>query len=342
MLINLIAQAIDESNSLKLLLMKPRPLRIIVCSPSEVTLSLLHTMLSGFLVTSASSIDEAEACLRTTDSIQSPWDFLILDEQSESNAVELARFIHSLHFSALPQTKIVQLYTPTTDSLSSHPLSSPATPGVIKMTKPPRKARLLQTLAGLKDLPGAMITSRPTDVTKAMEDLASARRTLYGNVLIAEGATANFRLSREVYASINCTRQSCGTETAGPPVATISTERYGHQQRDRGTCWYRSIFYATTLDLMIIAPEWESHGPGYFGVALFDHRTSAEFNLLIHHRPDRLSDMPICDGIEAARRIRLLESERKLPIPLPSQSQNTHLRWFLTLSSVVPSCRSER
>jgi len=45
--------------------------------------------------------------------------------------------------------------------------------------------------------------------------------------------------------------------------------------------------------------EWEQHEPGYFGIALFDHH------------------MPICDGIEAAKRIRLAESRRKTPIRLP-------------------------
>jgi len=44
---------------------------------------------------------------------------------------------------------------------------------------------------------------------------------------------------------------------------------------------------------------WSAHEPGYFSVALFDHH------------------MPICDGVEAAKRLRLLETKRKSPIQLP-------------------------
>jgi CheY-like chemotaxis protein len=48
--------------------------------------------------------------------------------------------------------------------------------------------------------------------------------------------------------------------------------------------------------------EWESHEPGYFSLAVFDHH------------------MPICDGVEAAKRLRVLESRRRLPptLCLPS------------------------
>jgi len=44
---------------------------------------------------------------------------------------------------------------------------------------------------------------------------------------------------------------------------------------------------------------WEKHGPGYFQAAMFDHH------------------MPICDGVEAVRRIRALEVERGYHILLP-------------------------
>ncbi|KAF9056453.1 histidine kinase [Panaeolus papilionaceus] len=44
---------------------------------------------------------------------------------------------------------------------------------------------------------------------------------------------------------------------------------------------------------------WEAHEPGYFSVALFDHH------------------MPICDGVEAAKRLRVLENKRKAPAILP-------------------------
>jgi hypothetical protein len=166
--------------------MKPQPLRILVCSSSDVTLALLNTIFSGFHVTSVSSIQEAEAHLQSFGDSHNSLDFLILDDQSETRADNLARYLHSLELIALQDTKIIHLYTPTT-SLSGHAIFSSKTPGVVKMTKPPRTARLLQTLAGLKDLPHVTSLTQASDVVRAMEDLAAAQRTLFGNVLVAEG-----------------------------------------------------------------------------------------------------------------------------------------------------------
>ncbi|KAI0047651.1 histidine kinase [Auriscalpium vulgare] len=45
--------------------------------------------------------------------------------------------------------------------------------------------------------------------------------------------------------------------------------------------------------------EWAAHHPGYFSLAMFDHH------------------MPICDGVEAAKRLRLLESRQKIEELLP-------------------------
>jgi hypothetical protein len=66
-------------------------------------------------------------------------------------------------------------------------LANSTIPGVAKMTKPPRLARLLQMLADLNNLPHPLVSHQPSEITKAIEDLAKAQRTLYGNVLIAEG-----------------------------------------------------------------------------------------------------------------------------------------------------------
>jgi hypothetical protein len=142
-------------------------------------------MFSGFHVTLVSSIHDAETHLQSLDNSQ-PLDFLILDDQSETRADNLARYLHSLELISLHDTKLIHLYTPTT-SLSGHAIFNSNTPGVVKMTKPPRTARFLQTLAGLKDLPNAISSSQASDVVKAMEDLAAVQRTLFGNVLVAEG-----------------------------------------------------------------------------------------------------------------------------------------------------------
>lgn len=168
--------------------MKPRPLQILVISGSKVTLAMLNTMLYGFFVTLVSSQEDTEAFLRNFGDLHAPLDFIILDTQTESHAEDLSKYLSSLHVKAFSDTKIVHLYTPTT-SLSGNSVFGSNTPGVIKMTKPPRKARLLQTLAGLKELPNTMTSNPASQVAKAMEDLAAAQRTLFGNVLIAEGVS---------------------------------------------------------------------------------------------------------------------------------------------------------
>jgi len=168
--------------------MKPKPLEFMVCSPSEVTLALLGTMLNGFPATFTSSIEETEVYLKSVRPHHS-LDFIILDDQSELHADNLARLLRSLECSALQNTKIIHLYTPQINSLSGLAQFSSSTPGVVKITKPPRKARLLQTLAELKNVSNSISGSHTTGANKFVEDPTPAQRTLYGNVLVAEGGS---------------------------------------------------------------------------------------------------------------------------------------------------------
>ena len=147
-------------------------------------------MFSGFVVTLVASIQDTQVQLQAYRSSPAPLDFIILDDQSESHVDDLVRFLHSLQTPALRETKLIHLYTPTTSRTGQTVFGRSAIPGVVKMTKPPRKGRMLQTLAGLKDLPNTISSGQPTDVARAMEDLAAAQRTLYGNVLVAEGQHA--------------------------------------------------------------------------------------------------------------------------------------------------------
>lgn len=139
-------------------------------------------MFSGLLVTSVSSIDEAERVLQDPTSIPT-LDFVILDSQSEHRADELARFLHGLVGHPFKDTKLIHLYTPTTDSLTGHTTLSSDTPGVIRMTKPPRRARLLHMLTIIK-YPEMHLVAAPVAPSK---DETLLHRSLYGNVLIAEG-----------------------------------------------------------------------------------------------------------------------------------------------------------
>lgn len=166
--------------------MKPQPLRVLVISQSPATASLLVTMLSGFFVTSVPSIADAEQYLRDSVAVSSSLDFVILDSQSENRADELSRFISSLPFGQLKDTKLVHLYTPTTDSLTGHSTFRTDTPGVVRMTKPPRRARLLQTLVIIKH-PNQHVVPSGESSRETADESTSAHRTLYGHVLVAEG-----------------------------------------------------------------------------------------------------------------------------------------------------------
>ncbi|KAK0481591.1 hypothetical protein IW261DRAFT_1550690 [Armillaria novae-zelandiae] len=208
--------------------------QILVISGSRVTLALLDTFFTGFTVTPISSLQDAEMFLRNFSNLHAPLDFIILDDQSDEHANDLAQFLRSLHVSALQDTKIIHLYTPTTN-LSRQSIFGTSTPGVVKMTKPPRQARLLQTLAGLKNLPNAIPSVSSTEVSKAVQNVAAAQRTLYGNVLIAEdNPIAQQLLVKQLQRyQLNVTATSNGNEAIS---------------------------------------EWESRDPGHFTVALFDHR----------------------------------------------------------------------
>lgn len=144
-------------------------------------------MLSGLNVTSVSTIDDAERVLQDSASIIA-LDFVIFDNQSEHRADELARFLHSLSGDPFKDTKLVHLYTPTTDSLTGHATFSSDSPGVIRMTKPPRRTRLLQVLAIAKH-PEMHPVAAPV---APVQDDVLVHRTLFGNVLVAEGVLFHY------------------------------------------------------------------------------------------------------------------------------------------------------
>ncbi|KAH9945631.1 histidine kinase [Amylocystis lapponica] len=254
-------QALAQIEHFKSQLMIPQPLRLLVCSASSATLSLLSTMLSGFYVTSVSSTQEAEAQIRNAALMNAPLDFVILDDQSELRADDLAQILQSIPHSSTKDAKIIHLFTPTTDTLTGTPmLRTDAGTGVVRMTKPPRETRLLQTLASLKNVPNQ--TPAQPSLSDIREEECLKQRTLYGNVLIAEDN----------------------------PVA----QKLLVKQLER----YDLNVVATSNGEEAIA-EWEAHEPGYFSAAMFDHH------------------MPICDGVEACKRVRILENKRKVPVSLP-------------------------
>ncbi|KAI0325627.1 histidine kinase [Cubamyces sp. BRFM 1775] len=257
--------SLAEVEKLKETLMKPQPLRFLISSGSSATIAMLSTMLSGFTITAVPNIDEAERYLRNSEFASQPLDFVLLDDQSETRADDLARILRSLPYPTLQDTKIIHLFTPTTDNLAGAPMlrnDTETPPGIVRMTKPPRQLKLLQMLATLKNVLDQVPIRPVINASEMREEEALAQRTLFGNVLVAEDN----------------------------PVA----QKLLVKQLER----YDLNVVATSNGEEAIA-EWERHEPGYFSVALFDHH------------------MPICDGVEACKRLRIIEGKRKVPILLP-------------------------
>ena len=84
----------------------------------------------------------------------------------------------------------------------------------------------------------------------------------------------------------------------------------------------------------------EKYGPGHFQAAMFDHRTfdGPPTCLFFVQGSFDLSDMPVCDGVQAARRIRVLEAERGYDPILPSK----HVTDVHPHVLYSPSYRTER
>jgi hypothetical protein len=168
-------------------LMEPRPPKILISSPSDAATALLCSMLDGFEVSAVSTMEELEASLRLAETSNMNLDCIILDHQAEAAADGIARLLESLHSPVLSDTKLIHLYTPVTDSISSNPVFGNNSSGIIRLTKPPRKARLLQALAKLRKLPLETYADLRSTTALSADEPPESQRTLFGNVLIAEG-----------------------------------------------------------------------------------------------------------------------------------------------------------
>ncbi|KAI0005369.1 hypothetical protein BJV74DRAFT_875326 [Russula compacta] len=216
-------------------LMEPRPLRALISSPSDATTSLLCSMLDGFHVSTVLTVEELEQSLRSAQPSDAPLDCIILDHQAEAAADGILRLLESLCSPVLKDTKLIHFHTPVTDTTSSNPVLGNSTSGIIRITKPPRKARLLQALAKLRKLPPETYADLRSAVISTAEEPPESQRTLFGNILIAEDN----------------------------PVA----QKLLVKQLQR----YDLNVIATSNGEEAIA-EFERHDPGYFSLAMFDHR----------------------------------------------------------------------
>ena len=169
---------------------------------------LLRTMLSSLPATFCSSFAAIGEFLSQSPSPPS-LDFIIIDHQSEIQVDEIAQKLQLLPEQS--ECKIIHLYTPTSSSLSVVPLYATASPRVVRSHKPPRTLRLLQLLAQVKGIATDATPAKPTDVSQALKDIAAAKRTLYGNVLIAEGM------------SFLCTNLTVMTNTSSQTTRLLSS-----------------------------------------------------------------------------------------------------------------------
>lgn len=250
-------KASSEIEHLRSILTRPRPSKVVICSISSATRALLRSTLKGFDVTLLSDLD-AVRCHLERYRWEDQLDFLILDDQFQTQVADVMQILQCPTTPALYYTKVVHLYTPTTQSLSESAAIG-GNPNVAKIIKPARKMRILQVLAELK---GVAFSTPPSPVVTISPVVETPQRTLFGNVLIAEdNAVAQNLLVKQL-------------------------ERY-------------QLKVVATNDGQEALNAWESREPGYFALALFDHH------------------MPVCDGVEATRRLRKLESVRCPTISLP-------------------------
>jgi len=142
-------------------------------------------MLHKFRVKSTSTWQDAHHYLQNYSKFDTPLDFVILDDQSGTNADDLAQQLQASGVAKYKDTKVIHLYTPTSTS-GQVVFANSSIAGVIKMTKPPRLSRLLQKLAELKNLTLTIGAPHSSEVSHVADE-QSTPRTLFGNVLIAEG-----------------------------------------------------------------------------------------------------------------------------------------------------------
>lgn len=169
-------------------LTRPRPVQILLCSPSDTTLRLLETMFVGLRVASTYTQAEAQKWLEQFAKNTEKVDFVILDTQSGDLADNLATVVDKLNLPSLVDTKIIHIYTPTKGN-SSGTSGRDSSQKVLRLTKPPRTFKMLQTLVQLKNPSPQVTVSVPEKVVadKPVEDVSNKRDLAGMKVLIAEG-----------------------------------------------------------------------------------------------------------------------------------------------------------
>jgi len=201
-------------------LLRPRPLRVLASSRSPVTLSLLTTILHEFDVFCVNSLDEAVAWLHGAGSKGQPIDFVLLDHFNAKRLEQIPVILNT--YDSTKDAKAIHLYTPTpiiasasswgriptaaaggdvdmavasaNGSLSTLPssesvlVSGGVAGPIIRMYKPPRRARLLELLGSLRDVKTPLGELPASQIGQALANLEAAKPLIgTATVLVAEG-----------------------------------------------------------------------------------------------------------------------------------------------------------
>jgi len=145
-------------------------------------------MFIGLRVSSTRTQAEAQRWLEQFAGNMERVDFVILDTQSGDLADGLVTMVDALGLPSLVDTRIIHIYTPTKGN-SSHTSGRDGSQKVLRLTKPPRTFKMLQTLVQLRNPSPQVTIPVPERVVgnKPVEDPKSKRNFVGMKVLIAEG-----------------------------------------------------------------------------------------------------------------------------------------------------------
>lgn len=145
-------------------------------------------MFTGLRVSSTRTQVEAQKWLEQFARKVERVDFVILDTQSGDLADDLATMVDALGLPSLVDTRIIHIYTPTKGN-SSGTSGRDSSQKVLRLTKPPRTFKMLQTLVQLRNPSPQVTVPVPERIVKGkpVEDPNSKRNLAGMKILIAEG-----------------------------------------------------------------------------------------------------------------------------------------------------------
>jgi hypothetical protein len=141
-------------------------------------------MLSGLDLTRAPAVVEGLVdILEEAQQANRKFDFVIIDSQADDVVKAIVELLDSSP--SLAGCHVIHYFTPTPETLSRDTGHVPLE-RLVRTHKPPRTLKLLQRLTSIKGYTSDRFAG--ADGNNEMITLAPSKRTLYGNVLIAEGA----------------------------------------------------------------------------------------------------------------------------------------------------------